>query len=79
MVFELAVADGLRAVEHPLTADDLLDADEAFLTSSLAEVVAITAINTRPIGKGSVGPRTRRLHQLYRQTVDQASAKRHLD
>jgi len=79
MIFALAVADGLRVVEHPLTAHDLLDADEAFLTSSLAEVVAITAINTRTIGDGSVGPRTRRLHQLYRQTVDQASAKRHLD
>lgn len=78
-IIELAVADGLRVVEHRLTADDLLDADEAFLTSSLVEVVAITAVNTRKIGDGAVGPLTRRLHQLYRQTVDQASAKRHLD
>ncbi|HVO27074.1 MAG TPA: aminotransferase class IV [Candidatus Margulisiibacteriota bacterium] len=78
-IIELAVGDGLRVVEHPVTPEDLLDAGEAFLTSSLAEVVAITAVDARPIGDGSVGPRTRRLHDLYRQTVDQASAKRRLD
>jgi branched-chain amino acid aminotransferase len=79
IIIELGVADGLRVVEHPLAVEDLRDADEAFLTSSLAEVVAITAVDARKIGDGSVGPRTRRLHHLYRQTVDQASAKRHLD
>jgi branched-chain amino acid aminotransferase len=79
MIIELGVADGLQVVEDPLAVDDLLDADEAFLTSSLAEVVAINAVNARKIGNGGVGPRTRRLHQLYRQTVDPASAKRHPD
>ena len=79
MILELGVAEGLRVVEHPLTTDGLLNADEAFLTSSLAEIVPITSVNVRMIGNGSVGPCTRRLHQLYRQTVDQASAKRHLD
>lgn len=74
MVIELAVADGLRVVEGPLTADDLLDADEAFLTSSLAEVVPIVAVNARNIGDGTVGSRTQRMQQLYRQTVDQAFA-----
>jgi branched-chain amino acid aminotransferase len=79
MVIELAAADGIRLAERPLTADDLLDADEAFLTSSLAEVAPITAVNARNVGNGAVGARTQRMQQLYRQTVDQALAKRQRD
>ncbi len=72
---ELATADGLRVVERPLSADELLDADEAFLTSSLAEVVPIVAVNARSIGNGTVGPCAQRMQHLYRQTVDQALAQ----
>ena len=75
LVIKLAVTDGVRVSESPLTADDLLDADEAFLSSSLVEVVPITTVNARNIGNGTVGPRTQRVQQLYRQTVDQAFAK----
>lgn len=76
IVIELAVADGARVAERPLSADDLLDADEAFLTSSLAEVVPIIAVNARSVGSGTVGPRTQRMQQLYRQMVDRALARR---
>jgi len=78
LVIELAVADGKQVAEQPLATDDLLDADEAFLTSSLAEVVPIVTVNARNIGHGVVGPRTQRIQQRYRQTVDQAlTARRH--
>ena len=79
LVIELAVADGVRVAEQPLSTDDLLDAEEAFLTSSLAEVVPIVAVNARNIGNGAVGRRTQRIQHLYRQTVDQALAKRRRD
>jgi branched-subunit amino acid aminotransferase/4-amino-4-deoxychorismate lyase len=79
LVIELAVADGVRVAERPLSTDDLLDADEAFLTSSLAEVTPLVAVNARNIGNGSVGPRTQGIQQLYRQTIDHALAKRRRD
>jgi branched-chain amino acid aminotransferase len=74
MVIELATTDGMRVKEQVLTPDNLLDADEAFLTSSLAEVVPLVAINAHSIGDGTVGARTQRLQKLYRQMVDQALA-----
>jgi branched-chain amino acid aminotransferase len=79
MIIELATADDVRVAERPLRADDLLGADEVFLTSSLAEVVPVIAVNARNIGDGTVGPRTRRLQQAYRQMVDQELAKRRCD
>lgn len=79
LVIELATADGVRVAERRLTADDLLDADEAFLTSSLAEVAPIIAVNARNVGSGSPGPRTQRLQLGYRQTVDQDLARRRRD
>lgn len=79
MIIELATADGVRVAERRLRADDVLDADEVFLTSSLAEVVPVIAVNARNIGDGTVGPRTQRLQGIYRQMVDQALAKRRRD
>jgi len=79
MIIELATADGIRVAEQPLRVDDLLDADEVFLTSSLAEVVPVTAVNARNIGDGAVGRRTQHLQEVYRQMVDQDLAKRRRD
>jgi branched-chain amino acid aminotransferase len=76
LILEAAVADGLRVTERPLTTHELLDADEAFITSSLVEVVPIIAVDARSIGNGQVGARTQRLQRLYRQMVDHALARR---
>lgn len=71
-VLQAAIAARLRVRERPLSAADLQGADEAFLTSSLAEVVPITDIDGRAIGDGKVGPQTRQIQALYCQTVDRA-------
>jgi branched-chain amino acid aminotransferase len=55
-----AARAGLRPVEERLTPDDLADADEAFLSSSVAGVLPVTSFEGRPIGKGSPGPWTLR-------------------
>ncbi len=70
LVLEAAIVDGWRVSERPLTTCDLLDADEVFITSSLAEVVPVIAIDRRRIGNGRPGPRTERMQHLYRQLVD---------
>src|SRR5262249_18784059 len=69
-VMQIAAADRVAIVEQPLTLGEILEADEAFLTSSLAEVVPIVAVEARPIADGRVGAGTRRLQQLYRQMVE---------
>jgi len=51
---------GLRPVESWLTTRDLAEADEAFLCSSVAGILPVTAFEGRPIGSGRPGPVTRR-------------------
>lgn len=49
-----------------VTMDDVLGADECFLTSSVRDVVPIVKIDENVIGDGSVGPVTRELMARYR-------------
>ncbi len=45
---------------------DLAAASEAFLTSSLREIVPVVRVDNLPIGSGKPGPLTRRLHETFR-------------
>jgi branched-chain amino acid aminotransferase len=51
---------GLRPFEGSLTRDDLVDATEAFVSSSVAGVVPVTRFDGGPIGEGRPGPWTQR-------------------
>jgi branched-subunit amino acid aminotransferase/4-amino-4-deoxychorismate lyase len=52
--------------EAVLHDDDLLQADEAFLTSSTRELVPIVQVDARKIGSGLPGPVTRALLDRFR-------------
>ena len=66
-VLELAADNDIPAEESACTVDDLLDADEVFLTNAVMEVMPVTRIERRAIADEKVGPVTRRLAKLYRQ------------
>ncbi|MGM0555566.1 MAG: aminotransferase class IV [Myxococcota bacterium] len=66
-VLTLAEGADVDAVECRLTLDDLLGADELFVTGTLTEVLGIVAVDDTPIGDGAVGPVTRRLERAYRE------------
>lgn len=72
LVIQAAVAGGVAVEERPVITRDLFAADEAFLTSSLAEVVPLIAVDAHRIGSGKVGIHTRWMQRWYRQVVDQA-------
>jgi branched-subunit amino acid aminotransferase/4-amino-4-deoxychorismate lyase len=69
-VLELARELGVEAAEGEIPLADLLRADEAFLTSSVREVMPITSIDNKPVAKGSPGPVTRRLMAAYSHLVE---------
>lgn len=69
MALEEARAEGIAIAERLLFARDFECADEAFLTSSLREIVPITSIDGASIAGGRVGPITTRLHARYRTRV----------
>jgi branched-chain amino acid aminotransferase len=64
---------GLKAIERDLRPADLLAADEAFLTSSVAGIVPLTALDGRPIGSGWPGELTRRLRAEREAWIDRES------
>jgi branched-chain amino acid aminotransferase len=66
VVLELAARLGLPAREQALRLDDLLAADEAFLTSTTREIVPIREVDTTVVGAGRPGPMTRRLMEAFR-------------
>ena len=66
---ELAEALRLAIREAPLPRHDLYNADEAFLLSTLREVMPVTVVDGRRIGTGRPGPVTKQLHLAFRQLV----------
>lgn len=78
VLFELAERLRVEIRELPLTRHDLYNADEAFLTSTLKEVLAVTRIDGRRIGYGRPGPLTQRLRRAFQQLVKQELDARHV-
>lgn len=69
LVLELGRAEGVPVREVALRDEDLFGADEAFLTSTTREILAISRVDDRPIGTGTRGPLTARLTEAYRARV----------
>jgi len=68
-VIAAAAAEGIEVEETEVRPEDLYEADEAFLTSSIREVMPVVSADGRTIGSGKPGPMTKRLHQAYLRAV----------
>jgi branched-chain amino acid aminotransferase len=64
-VFDLCQEISLNAETADLTPEDLANAEEAFLSSSGGGIIPVARVNDRPIGKGSPGPASIQLRDLY--------------
>jgi branched-chain amino acid aminotransferase len=69
LVLEQARGLGLRAREETLRVADLMEADEAFITSTLKELVPVRTVDGRVLGAGAPGPVTLRLLRTYREAA----------
>jgi branched-chain amino acid aminotransferase len=65
-VIELARGLGIRLDQREVQLEELLQADEAFLTNSIMELMPVAEVNGQRIGRGKM---TGRLMQAYRETV----------
>jgi len=68
-VIELASELGIRVTEREVRLEELFRADEAFLTSSLIELMPLTEVNSEPIGESKRGKVTERLMSAYKEAV----------
>jgi branched-chain amino acid aminotransferase len=65
-LFEVGREEGVAVREQVLRDDDLLSADEAFLTSTTREAVPIVTVDDRTIGSGKPGAVTKKLLKGFR-------------
>jgi branched-chain amino acid aminotransferase len=69
VVIAIARRLGLPVREKAVTRNELIAADEVFLTNSLAEVLPVRAVDGRCIGSGVPGDVTKLLHISYQKEV----------
>ncbi|MFC2010991.1 aminotransferase class IV [Chloroflexota bacterium] len=75
-ILELASALGINVHEQEMGLDELRQAEEAFLTNAMVEVMPLTEVEGRPVGSGMPGPLTKRLIVAYKELVLQEIGKR---
>jgi branched-chain amino acid aminotransferase len=70
-ILELAKEDALDVTIRALTVNDLLEADEVFLTNSVIGVMPVCRIERKEVGTGKPGEITTLLAGLYAQAGDE--------
>jgi len=60
---------GMEVVERSIDRTEVSLAEEFFMTGTAAQVVAVTKVDYRPIGKGAMGPVVTRLRDLFDNAV----------
>lgn len=75
-IIEIAKRDlGLDVVERSIDRTEVFIADEMFMTGTAAQVVAVTKVDHRPVGSGSMGPITAKLRTMYEDIVRGKNSK----
>jgi len=68
-VIQLIRSDGIKLIEKNITVNELLKADEVFMTGTAAEVKSVTKIDRTSIGKGKPGVITKTLQKSFMDIV----------
>ncbi|TXK85965.1 D-amino-acid transaminase [Paenibacillus sp. N3.4] len=71
VVLRLAQSLQMTIKEEPFTTEQLLQADEAFITGTTVEITPLLQIDGKPIGSGTPGPHTRNLQLEFERTFAQ--------
>jgi branched-chain amino acid aminotransferase len=70
-VIKVARQEGYEVREIPFTHFNLVNSDEAFLTGTAAEIIALTELDGRKIGSGKAGEHTLKLLAAFRAYTKQ--------
>jgi branched-chain amino acid aminotransferase len=68
-VLEITAKLGLKVIEQKVTLNELVNAQEAFLTNSLIEIMPLVEVEKKKIGSGRPGDITGKLIDSYRELV----------
>lgn len=75
-VATIAGEQSLSLTEQRLTIDDLLGADEVFLTNVIMKVLSVTGIEKHSVGDGKVGSVSRRLLTAFDELIKNPNGKK---
>lgn len=70
LVVELAQANQLDCEERDISRDELLQANEIWVTSSTREILPVTRLNDQPVGNGKPGPVWQKMYRIYQDYKD---------
>ena len=68
-VIQLALDKNIEVKETPLNSNQLYEAQEAFLTNSLMEIMPLVQVDGKSIGNGQPGPIARLLRNEYHKDI----------
>lgn len=69
-VCQLAIRNSIELVEENLTIDNLLGANEVFLTNVIMQVMPITSVEKHTVGDGKVGPTVKKLQRSFAELIE---------
>lgn len=64
-VCELAAANKIELIEKNLSIDDLLGADEVFITNVIMQIMPVVGIEKHSVGDGKLGKITGQIQNYY--------------
>ncbi len=70
-VLEIARASNIQTQERQVELKELIEAEEAFVTNSILELMPLTMFEGKPIGTGKPGQLTKELLAAYRKLVNE--------
>ncbi len=74
-VCQLALKNSIELIENDLTINDVLGADEVFLTNVIMQVMPITNVEKHTVGDGKVGPMVKKLQRSFTEFVENECEK----
>jgi len=75
VLLDICRKQGIPVREEAFTVDDLLGADEVFITSTTSEVMPIVQIDGKMVGDGAPGAVTRKLQHAFEREINGLSAQ----
>jgi len=71
-VLEIARAANIKTLERQVELKELIEAEEAFVTNSVLELMSLTWFEGKPINTGKPGKLSKELLTAYRKLIDKA-------
>ncbi|OAS82808.1 MULTISPECIES: D-amino-acid transaminase [Metabacillus] len=69
VIVDICLKNGLEIIEEEFSVDEMLQADEIFLSGTTTEIMPIIEIDKQKIEKGEPGPVTKKLQALFNEEI----------